>query len=98
MTDIDRIYLLSYGDIQLIVGTHKKELYIKKNSSFYEFLEYLIEIYGKEIKELIKDPDTGQYLPIMYVINSRVYAQKDLCDVKLKDQDEVAIIYYAEGG
>jgi len=72
----------------------------KESASIKDILDYLSDRFGKDLTELIFDPDTEEFAGhIILLVNGLNYlSMPNLLDTKLNDGDEIALFPPIAGG
>jgi MoaD family protein len=92
------IKLRTFARMREIVGGKEIDFRIGPDETIGSLIEKLVKTYGRPFEEQIKDPMTGTMIPVLIMINDRVY--RSLVDLgeKVVDGDTVTILIPFDGG
>lgn len=88
----------TFARMREILGGKEIDFPIDPDETIGSLIEKLTKTYGKIFEEQIKDPITNSMIPVLIMINDRVY--RSLVDLgeKVADGDTVTILIPFDGG
>lgn len=93
-----QIKLRTFAKMREILGGKEIVFPIGDEETLGSLLDRLSLTYGKEFEDQIKDHQTGSLIPVLIMINERVYRSLVDLDEKVKDGDVVTILIPFDGG
>ena len=88
----------TFARMREILGGKEIDFPIGPDETIGSLIDKLVKTYGKTFEDQIKDPMTGSMIPVLILINDRVY--RSLVDLgeKVVDGDTVTILIPFDGG
>jgi MoaD family protein len=93
-----RVKVKSFSVIRDVLGAEVIEIEVKKRQNIGGLFDELLRRYGQAFKEKIWDPNTGQIAPFLIKLNESLIRSTSDMDHKIKNGDEIAIIFPIGGG
>jgi len=95
---VARVKVKSFSVIRDVLGSEVVEIDVRKPETVGELFEELVRRYGQPFKEKIWDPNSGQMAPFLFKLNESIISSTLDIDHKIKNGDEIAIIFPIGGG
>jgi len=95
---VARVKVKSFSVIRDVLGAEIIEIDVNKPETVGGLFEELVHRYGQPFKEKIWDPNTGQMAPFLIKLNESIIRSTSDIDHKIKNGDEIAIIFPIGGG
>jgi len=93
-----RVKVKTFSVIRDVLGAEVVEVNVKSPETVGELFEELVRTYGQRFKEKLWDPNTGEIAPFLIKLNGDMIRSTVDMDRKIKDGDELAIIFPIGGG
>lgn len=93
-----QIKIRTFARMREILGGKEIDFTIAPDETPGSLIEKLIKTYGRTLEDQIKDPVTGTLIPVLILVNERVY--RSLVDLgeKVSDGDIVTMLIPFDGG
>jgi MoaD family protein len=88
----------TFARMREILGGKEIDFPIGPDETIGSLIEKLIKTYGKVFEDQIKDPMTGSLIPVLIMVNDRVYRSVVDLGEKVVDGDTVTILIPFDGG
>lgn len=88
----------SFSVIRDVLGSEVVNVDVKKPETVGGLFDELVRRYGQAFKEKIWDPNTGQIAPFLIKLNESLIRSTSDMDYKIRNGDEIAIIFPIGGG
>lgn len=88
----------SFSVIRDVLGSEVVEIDVNEPETVGGLFEELVRRYGQAFKEKIWDPNTGQIAPFLIKLNESLIRSTSDMDYKIRNGDEIAIIFPIGGG
>jgi len=95
---VARVKVKSFSVIRDVLGAEVIEIEVKKRQTIGGLFDELLRRYGQAFKEKIWDPNTGQIAPFLIKLNESLIRSTSDMDHKIRNGDEIAIIFPIGGG
>ena len=93
-----RVKVKSFSVIRDVLGAEVAEIDVKEPATVGGLFDELVHQHGQPFKNKIWDPNTGQIAPFLIKLNeSMIRSTSDMAH-KIKNGDELAIIFPIGGG
>lgn len=93
-----RVKVKSFSVIRDVLGAEVVEIDVKEPATVGGLFDELVRQHGQPFKNKIWDPNTGQIAPFLIKLNeSMIRSTSDMAH-KIKNGDELAIIFPIGGG
>ena len=93
-----RVKVKSFSVIRDVLGSEVVEIDVKKPETVGGLFNALLCRYGQPFKEKLWDPNTGQMAPFFIKLNESIISSTADIDHKIRNGDEIAIIFPIGGG
>ena len=93
-----RVKVKSFSVIRDVLGAEVIEIDANQPETVGGLFEELVRRYGQPFKEKIWDPNTGQIAPFLIKLNESLIRSTSDMDHRIKNGDEIAIIFPIGGG
>ena len=81
-----------------ILGGKEVPFPIGPDETLGSLIEKLVKKHGRPFEEQVKDPVTGEMIPVLIMVNDRVYRSLVDLNEKIQDGDTVTILIPFDGG
>jgi MoaD family protein len=88
----------TFAGMREILGGKEIDFQIGSDETIGSLIEKLTKTYGKAFENQIKDPVTGDMIPVLIMVNDRVYRSIVDLGEKVIDGDTVTILIPFDGG
>jgi MoaD family protein len=95
---VAKVKVKSFSVIRDVLGAEVIEIDVKKRQTIGGLFDELLRRYGQAFKEKIWDPNTGQIAPFLIKLNESLIRSTSDMDHKIRNGDEIAIIFPIGGG
>jgi MoaD family protein len=95
---VAKVKVKSFSVIRDVLGSDVVELKINGRETVGGLLDELLRKYGQPLKSKIWDPNTGQMAPFLIKLNDSIISSTIDIDHRIKNGDEIAIIFPIGGG
>ncbi len=93
-----RVKVKTFSVIRDVLGADVVEIEVNGSETVGEIFNALVDLYGEAFREKIWDKSTGKMEPFLMRLNDDIISSTFDMDKKIKDGDEVAIIFPVGGG
>ena len=93
-----RVKVKSFSVIRDVLGAEVIEINVNQPETVGGLFAEMVRRHGQAFKEKIWDPNTGQIAPFLIKLNESVIRSTTDMDHKIKNGDEIAIIFPIGGG
>ena len=93
-----RVRVKTFSVIRDVLGSDIVEIDVDEPETVGGLFTALLRKYGKPFKEKIWDPNTGEMAPFLIRLNDTVISSTLDIDRKIRDGDEIAVIFPIGGG
>lgn len=93
-----KVKVKSFSVIRDVLGSEIVEIDVKKPATVGGLFDELLRRYGPPFREKIWDPETGQIAPFLIKLNESMISSTNDMAHKIKNGDEIAIIFPIGGG
>lgn len=88
----------SFSVIRDVLDSEVVEIDVNEPETVGGLFDELVRRYGQAFKEKIWDPNTGQIAPFLIKLNESLIRSTSDMDYKIRNGDEIAIIFPIGGG
>lgn len=93
-----RVKVKTFSVIRDVLGAETVEVDVKGPETVGGLFDELVRKYGQRFKEKLWDPNTGEIAPFLIKLNGDMIRSTTDMDRKIKDGDELALIFPIGGG
>jgi MoaD family protein len=93
-----RVKVKTFSVIRDVLGSDIVEIDVDEPETVRGLFTALLRKYGQPFKEKIWDPNTGEMAPFLIRLNDTVISSTLDIDRKIRDGDEIAVIFPIGGG
>ena len=93
-----KVKVKSFSVIRDVLGSEVVKIDVKEPQTVGGLFDELVRQYGQRFKEKIWDPNTGQIAPFLIKLNESMIRSTNDMEHKIKNGDEIAIIFPIGGG
>lgn len=93
-----RVKVKSFSVIRDVLGADTVEIDVSSPETIGGLFDALLGKYGQPFKDRIWDPNTGGIAPFLIRLNETMVSSTLDTDKKIKDGDEIALIFPIGGG
>lgn len=93
-----KVKVRTFANLRDILGKSEIEYEIEQGNSLGCLLQNMCQTYGKSFEHQIRDPLTGTIIPLLLLINGKVFRSVTDLDIPLNEGDVVTIMLPFDGG
>ncbi len=93
-----RVKVKTFSVIRDVLGSDVVEIEVDDPATVGKLFDALLCQYGQPFKEKIWDPNTGEIAPFSIKLNETIINSTSDMDAKIKNGDEIALIFPIGGG
>lgn len=93
-----RVKVKTFSVIRDVLGAEVVELDVNGSETVGEIFNVLVQRYGEAFREKLWDKSTGKMEPFLMRLNDEIISSTFDMTKKIKDGDEIAIIFPVGGG
>lgn len=93
-----KVKVKTFSVIRDVLGADVVEISVENPETVSGLFEALLRLYGQPFRDKIWDPNTGEIAPFLIKLNETIIRSTADMDQKIKDGDEIAIIFPIGGG
>jgi MoaD family protein len=93
-----QVKIRTFARMREILGGKEIEFTISLNETIGTLIEKLVKTYGRSFENQIKDRVTGTLIPVLIMINDKVYRSVVDMGERVSDGDTVTILIPFDGG
>ena len=93
-----KVKVKTFSVIRDVLGSDVVEINVAKPETVGGLFDALLHQYGQPFKDKIWDPNTGKIAPFLIKLNETIIRSTADMNQKIKDGDEIAIIFPIGGG
>ena len=93
-----RVKVKTFSVIRDVLGSEVVEIEVDNPATVGGLFDTLFCQYGQPFKEKVWDPNTGEIAPFLIRLNETIISSTSDMDVKIKNGDEIALIFPIGGG
>ncbi len=93
-----KVKVKTFANLKDILGKSEIEYEIKQGTTLGYLLQSMCQKYGKSFEHQIRDPLTGAIIPLLLLINEKVFRSVTDLDTPLNEGDVITIMLPFDGG
>jgi len=93
-----RVKVKTFSVIRDVLGAEVVELDVNGSETVGEIFDVLVRRYGEAFREKLWDKSTGKMEPFLMRLNDEIISSTFDMNKKIKDGDEIAILFPVGGG
>ncbi len=93
-----RVKVKTFSVVRDVLGAEVVEIDVNGSETVGEVFNVLVRLYGDAFREKLWDRSTGKMEPFLMRLNDEIISSTFDMEKKLKDGDEIAIIFPVGGG
>ena len=93
-----KVIVRTFANLRDILGGSEIEYEIEQGNSLGYLLQNMCQTYGKPFEHQIRDPLTGTIIPLLLLINGKVFRSVTDLDTPINEGDVITIMLPFDGG
>ena len=98
LINMARVKVKTFSVIRDVLGSEVISIEVHEPATIGQLFKTLLCQYGQPFKEKVWDSNTGEIAPFLIRLNKRIIRTTSDMDKKIRDGDEIALIFPIGGG